>query len=248
MPAEGDEFYTFPLFRGHGDARWKLASEWERRDWALENSSFRSAALAKILSDFKELAHGAAGLHGRDMTEVDWWALGRHYGLVTPLLDWTRSPYVAAFFAFVTFAESLSPGLVTRGDFDPKPFLFETRTEHVVVWSLKVGPHLANAKDLEILNPQLDMGHRQRAQRGAFSRLNSAHLSIESYFADLEWKETPLRRYLIPASDTAIALAELRLMNINYATMFPDFNGAALQANFETATMGLLLAARFKLG
>ena len=239
---------TYSVFRGHASTEWRLASQWERRisrgvHSLFERSTWRSP-LNRILNDFKDLAYGSPGLHAHELNDVDWWAIGRHYGLVTPLLDWTRSPYVAAFFAFTGFAESLNPGLTQGGDLDPKPFLMYDSSDSVVVWALKVGPFLKSASELEILNPRIDLGHRQRAQRGLFSRLNhERYVNIEDYLATIQFTETPLRKYLIPAGDTALALSELRLMNITFATMFPDLHGAALQANFETASFALLIIA-----
>jgi hypothetical protein len=251
FPYEGDTLEsTYPVFRGHARSNWRLASVWDRFllqsmqiDPSLERVRLQGT-LDKILSDFKELAYGAPGLHGHDFDEEDWWAIGRHYGLMTPLLDWTRSPYVAAFFAFMGYAESLNPGLSSRGEFDAKSFLFGNESEKVAVLALKVGPYLASATELSMLNPKMDIGHRQRAQRGMFSRLtHNTYFTLEDYLANIELADLPIRKYLIPAKETALALSELRLMNITFATMFPDLHGAALQANFESAALGLLMVA-----
>jgi len=230
-----------PIFRGHASSEWKLASRWERKlVWLCSGPKVRNVdrrswdnILGKILSDFRELAVGLPGIKSRELEDIDWWALGRHYGLMTPLLDWTKSPYVAAFFAFSDFAEQVSPGCTRDGSLDLREFLRASSGKAVAIWAFRAG-HDLEAKELEILNPRIDIGHRQRAQRGLFTRLNhNESLDIEQYLSGLNPDDPPLRRYLVPGEETAKALSDLRLMNITFATLYPDLEGAAMQANFE---------------
>lgn len=230
-----------PVFRGHASSEWKLASRWDRKlEWLCSDPRTRSidrrswdSILAKILREFKDLAVGLPGIKSRELEDIDWWALGRHYGLMTPLLDWTKSPYVAAFFAFSGFAEQASPGSTKDGSLDLREFLRSSSGKSVAIWAFMAG-HNIDAGELEVLSPRIDIGHRQRAQRGLFTRLNhNESLDIETYLSALKPEYPPLRKYLIPGEQTPKALSDLRLMNITFATLYPDLEGAALQANFE---------------
>lgn len=87
------------VFRGHRRFDWGLMPTLAR----IPESGIIDRALADSqLGYFKHAVRGrlsdnALVLEGE---EDELWSVGQHHGLMTPLLDWTYSPYVALFFAF----------------------------------------------------------------------------------------------------------------------------------------------------
>jgi len=240
---EGAVYDRDLLYRGHAKADWKLASPWERvleRHGPVVSQEESSRSLAKLLENFQDMAIGLPGIRTVDLpTDDHWWTLGRHYGLVTPLLDWTMSPYVAAFFAFTALIEQVSPGATTIGNIDVKELVSKKSAAKVAIWSFesqRASREGGLPQGLEILNSRTDIGHRQRAQRGVFTRLtHDSHLCLEDYLESLQPDLPLLRKYLVPGWGASAAIRELRMMNITFATLFPDLTGAVLQANFELA-------------
>ncbi len=106
------------LFRGHGDAAWPLTTTLERA--GREKMSFTS--YFEIINRFQPEIETFTGMTWdiRPFPEMDrllreagflhagikapnlyaYMLYLRHHRFPSPLLDWTRSPYVAAFFAF----------------------------------------------------------------------------------------------------------------------------------------------------
>jgi hypothetical protein len=107
------------LFRGHGDSRWSLETTLERhgRDGMplaeyyrmmatrvrplMESSTGRRfeipsyPELEPLFQEYDEFSQ-----RGFPAEVCSYLIHARHHGFPSPLLDWTRSPYVAAFFAF----------------------------------------------------------------------------------------------------------------------------------------------------
>jgi len=78
------------VFRGHANAQWALLPAIDRLADARESEH-------ELLERFKEEARSL--IKDEPDTDWDWLALAHHHGLPTRLLDWTRNPLVALFFA-----------------------------------------------------------------------------------------------------------------------------------------------------
>jgi len=226
------------IFRGHPDPTWKLRSRFERRttyEFPPDEHGHASAislrtgrgvasyteACKTILEDFRQLSHGMPGTY-RGMPDDELWAIGQHHGLMTPLLDWTESPYVAAYFAFLEEAR----------DFERYVDIRITKTGFVRVWGLRFWEDLDVRGEFELLK-EIPLSQRQLAQRGCFTKLLSDKQHELEGYLESRGKAHCLEAYDIPKRFTAEALCDLHLMNVTPATLFPDLNGAAAQANFD---------------
>lgn len=90
----------FCVFRGQADNEWNLSTSLER---ASEQYSFPSEGLwdqeQRILYEFKSRAHQFIANLPKENEYIEWLSLVQHYGGPTRLLDFTKSFYIAAFFA-----------------------------------------------------------------------------------------------------------------------------------------------------
>jgi hypothetical protein len=86
------------VFRGQGDSSWALSSNFERRceQFGLIPKG-RELAETSMLREFQRRVH--LYLANLPTNAAEWLALMQHHGAPSRLLDFTRSFYVAAFFA-----------------------------------------------------------------------------------------------------------------------------------------------------
>ena len=248
------------IFRGQRQDNWQLTSTFSRLADDLDLDIEQHYLLrSKLFEEFKYAARGRRGPSPAELDDKGWWALGQHHGLATPLLDWTVSPFVAAYFAFMeedgpeqTEYRSVFVLNKTKVQETVENF-FTEETRHRLNLRAKIeagedvgdlAPFFASRpveKDLEIFRPLSDENHRLINQGGLFTYL-SLWDSIEDWIQHRFKPNTRdydelniLVRIDIPNSERETCLKALNQMNINHLTLFPDLDGASKYCNINAS-------------
>jgi FRG domain len=203
------------LFRGVALPEWPLISTFDRwyRDRPRDG---KAKASDRLLALFQKEAESTDVPKEFWANEVARLALAQHHGVPTRLLDWTESPYIAAFFAFAAIAH------VSQPPDDVAVWCLDTRSP---IWSREFGA--------EILDVPSYGNERLRTQLGRFTLLRAPYDTLEEYVANFSAERSPLWQFRIPSRDLRIALADLDVMGVNYSRIFPGLEGCARAAQLR---------------
>lgn len=248
------DFGTY-VWRGQRCDSWKLEPTLDRLIRDAKASPAKEWDFSrKHLEAFKHAARGRRGINPPAIaTEDEWWALGQHQGLATPLLDWTTSPFVAAFFAFADLGPDQTAHRAVFALHQPsvssmvKTALLEEearREAHLKTIKENGGPRglfdlAMSAKaepDLVFVRPLTDENERLVAQGGLFTR-SRTELSIDEWVIkhqSPDAKGLTLLKCLVPDGERARCLQLLNRMNINPLSLFPDLTGASRYCNLHS--------------
>jgi hypothetical protein len=208
------------IFRGHEENAWRLRTYFHRTG--------RADLRRFMLEDIPVLHRHLSGLTQHVFNLADpiengaFHNLVQHHGYPTPLLDWTYSPFVAAYFAYRNI---------------PKEERIADRKIRIVLFDAKQWK--ADFAQLDRFTPALRhfsiflpiaINNNRMVPQQALLTISNVD-DIEGYVA--EYEEARGKKYLaaidLPASERAQVMTELRMMGITASSQFPGLDGVCEQ-------------------
>ena len=241
-----DEFSENWVFRGQSDAGWALQNAIERTDFVQLHHSVEAEFVA-------EFQRGARNYLTRDQIPehlIEWLALMQHHGAPTRLLDFTKSPFIAAYFAYeisdIVASEYISlwainihylkrRALEELGRLypdelkDKDSFIHEKLFERIFY---------ENREPLVFPVEPFRMNRRYSLQQSIFVSTGVAAVPFmeQLRFLGPEMKGAVVKIEL-PSALRKPVLRELQRMNLHRASLFPDLDGYAASLRLRYNSM-----------
>jgi hypothetical protein len=217
------------LFRGQANSEWGLQSSYHRSpvsklswDRYFTEVLFTSTRMLgnhcpTQFSDFK-----------KNMKPKDFWnclQYLQHYGFPTPYLDWTESPYVAAYFAFRD-ALKFKDGAVAIYSIWP----FGPPIEELFTPPKAEALGISNTVFIERCD---SFGNTRSISQQSYLMLcrspNTELVLDEIFNRKIPESEcvfdSGIVKFILPVSEAKKALMDLNLMNVNGSTLFNNIDG-----------------------
>ncbi len=233
------------LFRGHAKARWLPTSSLERycSDFGFPART-RAVVESFLLQDFyRQVTAHDPGLPVTNDLQV-LLALMQHHGTPTRLIDWSYSPFIAAYVALEAargeaalwalnsdwlrrqanrLLPQIAPHLPKPRDYDKKR---DTETFQRLFMPQLLEPAARAARFVYTVNPLL-LNRRLSIQQGVFTAVGDVTGSFVANLARYEGTRENLVKVLIDKRVGRETLSVLHRMGINRASLYPGLDGFA---------------------
>jgi len=245
--AVSSKLYREWIFRGHSNLEWKLESSFYRlfidMQAIFKAARARSTIFKKdehekaLLEQFKSNAHLYLSTLPKRNNNLEWFSLMQHYGTPTRMLDFTFSPYVAAYFAFESghgdcCIYAIKPSHFTDTDRehfkDPnyKDKLFDDQREDKSFF-IAYEPDLKNERIV--------------AQQGLFIVSSTNYETYDTIINQYNFRDSEGVVYILSHKMRYEGIKKLRLMNITAATLFPGIDGFCRSLKYQVLESHLRL-------
>ena len=233
------------LYRGQKNSEYELKTSFERacNRFNIENGN-RIRVEENMIREFKRrLHHYTSNIPNEDATD-EWLALMQHYGSPTRLLDFTYSPYVAAYFAFEKAVQNtkvviwainvkwfqdhlneISPCISRKyKEYQKKRVQYSKNFDLVFRRNEPV-------KLMLPINP-FRLNERLAYQKGIFLCPGDIRSSfVDNLIGNIDEMRENIKKFIIPTlennENTIKGLDVLDSMNISQTTLFPGLDGFA---------------------